>query len=104
MIKIANHTHNEPFDVYGGRGETPPEQTPIGQYGWLGNPYHIDKDGDRDEVIAKFQDYFWRRLGEPEFVEAVKALDGLTVCCWCAPEPCHLNVINDWFKAGCPVP
>jgi hypothetical protein len=37
-----------------------------------------------------------------DFLQAVIALDGKRVACFCKPLPCHLDVINQWFEAGCP--
>jgi hypothetical protein len=55
-----------------------------------GNPYEIDKDGTREEVIEWYREYFdhkkslHERLGE---------LEGKVLICWCTPEECHGDVL-----------
>ena len=68
--------------------------TPVGQRGWLGNPYKMGEDGDRLEVIKQFEEDFWERLEEDEeFRGATMNLAGKTLACWCAPKACHGSVI-----------
>ena len=53
-----------------------------------GNPFELDKDGDRDEVCDSYEIYFdlkkslQRRLPE---------LKGKALACWCHPERCHAH-------------
>ena len=65
--------------VYVGRG------TP-----W-GNPFVIGTHGTREVVIAKFTRYAHKRLElEPEWLDSLRGKD---IVCWCAPEPCHADVL-----------
>lgn len=58
------------------------------------NPYHIGKDGTRDQVIAKYRMWLWRKLqSDPGAVERLRALAGDNLGCWCAPQPCHGGVL-----------
>lgn len=58
--------------------------------GW-GNPFVIGRDGSRAEVIEKYHQYL---LADPELMGRVKAeLRGVDLVCFCAPEPCHGDVI-----------
>ncbi len=59
-----------------------------------GNPYVIGKDGSRAEVIEKYRVRLWRdiRAGRVGLGE-LAALDGKRLACWCAPEPCHGDVL-----------
>lgn len=58
------------------------------------NPFKIGKDGTRDEVIAKYKEYMINKLnGDSELVKELIALRGKNLGCWCAPEPCHGNVL-----------
>ena len=59
-----------------------------------GNPFVIGRDGSRAEVIEKYRANLWRdiragRIGLGELA----ALDGKRLACWCAPEPCHGDVL-----------
>ena len=99
---------DEDIDVYGGRGTNQANlrNTDVGKYGWLGNPYRINKQQGRAEVIAKYVPAFYSRMAEDhEFREAVKQLDGKRVGCWCRHShedgpACHLDVIDQFLKGG----
>ena len=54
-----------------------------------GNPFVIDKDGTRGEVIAKFERY----LCDSPLLAHIGELRGKDLVCWCAPEPCHGDVL-----------
>jgi hypothetical protein len=102
MIEVWNVYRGDNYHIYGGRpfGGVDPRNVEIGKHGWLGNPFR----GKREVVIAKYKRYFWDRINQdPEFLEAIRALEGKRVACFCHPKPCHLDVINDWFEAGCPL-
>ena len=59
----------------------------------LSNPFKIGPDGNRAEVIKKFRVYYHNRPGLKEY--ARKHLLGKKGVCWCAPDPCHLDVIAE---------
>lgn len=94
-------------DVYGGRprgGKRPQDCRPGVEEGWLGNPYPLTDEAHRAECIARFKSYFWQRINsDAAYRTAVLALRGRTIACFCHPKACHLDVIVDWFKAGCPM-
>lgn len=72
--------------------------TDVGEPGWLGNPYKVDVDGGRAEVIAKFRMEFAHRIAEDEeFRQAVLELQGDVLGCWCKPEACHGDVIKSYL-------
>lgn len=65
--------------------------TYIGRPSKFGNTYVIGRDGDRTEVIAKFEKYL---RANPALVAAVKReLRDRDVICWCAPLACHGDVL-----------
>ena len=105
-MKIVNYHVEKNFDVYGGRpaGGKDPTKVPVGQYGWLGNPFKVNGNTTREQAIAKYKQYFWKRINSDEqFRKAVLGLQKKTVACFCIPKPCHLDVIKAWFDAGCPL-
>jgi hypothetical protein len=72
------HCEKEPYDVYIGRGSI-----------W-GNKFEIGKDGNRDTVIKKYKEYI---LNKPSLLKRVNELYGKTLGCYCAPLPCHGDVL-----------
>ena len=54
------------------------------------NPFKIGPDGSRAEVIAKYEAYLRAR---PELLALIPELKGKTLLCYCAPEPCHGDVL-----------
>jgi hypothetical protein len=72
------HCKRKPFDVY------------IGRPGKWGNPFVIGKDGSREEVIRKYED--WLQT-QPDLLAALPELRGKVLGCWCSPHPCHGDVL-----------
>lgn len=62
----------------------------VGRPGKWGNPFEIGKHGTRAEVIAKYEKYLQNR---PDLLEALPELKGKLLGCWCAPKPCHADVL-----------
>lgn len=54
-----------------------------------GNPYTIGRDGNRDQVIRLFRENININLVNA----AQKELRGRDLICFCAPLPCHLDVL-----------
>lgn len=73
--------------------------TPIGESGWLGNPFPVAVFG-REESIARYCEALIKRVErDSEFGRAlVEEVHGRTLGCWCRPlnedEPrCHGSVL-----------
>ena len=74
----------------------------IGRPSLLGNPFAIGRDGTRDEVIAKYREWLWDEYqndvsgisSELKRLAALAQSGDLTLVCWCAPLPCHGDVIK----------
>lgn len=81
-MKIV-HCKKEPYDVYIGRNAKASGSK------W-GNPYIIGRDGDRDEVIDKYEK--WIRT-QPNLIAALPELIGKTLGCWCHPKKCHGEIL-----------
>jgi hypothetical protein len=56
----------------------------------LGNPFVIGRDGSRAEVIESFNHWIVRQR---HLREAISELRGRDVVCFCAPQPCHGDVL-----------
>lgn len=67
----------------------PPGAVYVGRPTLWGNPFTIGKDGDRREVIEKYARY----LRESGLIDRVSELNGVDLVCWCAPKPCHADVL-----------
>lgn len=66
----------------------------VGRPSVFGNPFRIGLDGNRAEVIQKFEKYARERISRDAlFREQVKALHGRTISCWCKPLACHGDIL-----------
>ena len=76
----------------------PPDAVYVGRPSKWGNPFKIGRDGTREEVVAKYRKkLLWDMLpcnedvrpDDPFFTE----IRGKDLVCWCAPLPCHADVL-----------
>ena len=70
----------------------PPGAVYVGRPSKWGNPFPIGEDGNRKEVIAKYQRWL-EGGGFQEAVLDISELRGKDLVCWCAPLPCHADVL-----------
>jgi hypothetical protein len=68
----------------------PPGAVYIGRPSIWGNPFVIDQDGNRAEVVAKFREHVLR---SPQLMARLHELKGKHLVCWCAPQACHGDVL-----------
>jgi hypothetical protein len=57
----------------------------------FGNPFVMPDDGDRGEVIGKFEKFYWPH--KPALLAQIADWQGKVLVCWCHPEDCHAEVI-----------
>ena len=68
----------------------------IGRPSPLGNPFVIGKDGTREEVIEKYAVWLDNKIFRGEISDEYLAeYSGKRLGCFCAPQPCHGDVIKD---------
>jgi len=108
----VGHCKADETDVYAGRGPGARDmsETPVGERGWLGNPFALDdldendtNEGEtvREASIRKFRAAFEKKLrNSKEFRNAVRDLAGNVLGCWCQrlddDQPaCHAEVIAE---------
>ena len=73
------HVKRAAYDVYIGRPSS------------FGNPFVVGRDGTWAVVIERYRDWL---LSQPELVKRVQhELAGKILGCWCAPLPCHGDVL-----------
>lgn len=80
MVRVV-HCKQYNHDVYIGRGSK-----------W-GNPFIIGKDGDREEVISKYEAY----IMSPEqqhLIDDLPELVDKVLGCWCSPKACHGDILK----------
>ena len=70
----------------------------IGRPSSLGNPFRIGPDGDREQVIEKYREWFYNKLKDEEFRGRVEALKEKRLGCWCKPDACHGDVIVEYLE------
>jgi hypothetical protein len=80
------HCRREPYDAYIGRAMP---RFGLAASKWA-NPFRAGYDGERREVIAKYGRWL---SGEPELMAALPELREKTLGCWCAPQPCHGDLL-----------
>ncbi len=80
MRTTVVHCKRHPYDIY------------IGRPGPWGNPFTIGPDGTREEVIAKYA--AWLRT-QPRLLALLPTLRGKRLGCWCAPQPCHGDILAE---------
>lgn len=75
-------------------GKLPAGARYIGRPSRWGNPFKLGRDGDRDEVMAKYADWLENRLADDAFrKELVKLSKATALVCWCKPEACHGDLL-----------
>lgn len=67
-----------------------PDAVYVGRPTKWGNPFVIGRDGSRAEVIAKYEE---RLRASPLMMRELAELRGKSLVCWCAPLPCHADVL-----------
>jgi len=82
MTKVV-HCKKEKYDIY------------IGRPTLWGNPFIIGKDGNRDEVVEKFE-YWVRNSNNDQAIfirNNIHNLYNKTLGCWCKPHACHGDIL-----------
>jgi hypothetical protein len=72
------HCKKNRYDVY------------IGRPSKWGNPFVVGKDGNREEVVAKYKAWI---MQQPKLLKDLWELKGKALGCWCHPLPCHGDVL-----------
>lgn len=82
---------NDPNNVYIGRAGR-------GQNGFFGNPFNLQKGETRAKTLERYLAYFVDRLKrDDQFRCEVLKLRGKNLVCFCAPLPCHGNIMRSFI-------
>lgn len=88
-MKVVNARSGERFDVF------------IGRPSKWGNPYSVEKYG-REGCLKAYKQSLWQRMKDPAYCKMmIDELDGKTLQCFCAPLPCHGDILMaavGWIK------
>jgi len=98
VVNLKGHRRDPAFAdvVYVGRA--------MHRGGWhlaaspLANPFRLGPDGSRPEAVARYREYL---LARPDLLALLPELRGRRLGCWCAPLPCHADVLAELADATC---
>lgn len=80
------HCKKSDYDVY------------IGRPSKWGNPFEIGRDGIRGEVIEKYRKWV---LTQPQLLADLYELKDKVLGCWCSPQQCHGEVLEELVEKYC---
>lgn len=72
------------------RGKGPVDAVYVGRPTKWGNPFVIGVHGNREEVIELYREFLYSNYLLMQDLEELKGRD---LICWCAPLPCHADVL-----------
>lgn len=64
----------------------------------FGNPFEMDKDGDRDKVCDNYEQHYLPF--KPSIHKQLMNLKGKALGCWCAPLRCHCDTLKAIIDAN----
>ena len=64
----------------------------IGRPSKWGNPFKLDDEDQRDDVIELYRNYI---LKNEELMSQIEELRGKNLVCYCTPKRCHGDVLMD---------
>jgi hypothetical protein len=62
------------------------------------NPFKIDKNNDRSDVIKKYKNYIVQKIESENLQDQLLQLENKNLGCWCHPEPCHGDVLVELIE------
>ena len=70
-----------------------PNTVYVGRPSFWGNPFVVGRNGvrDRHDAIARFRQ--WLVMNPARVDRCRRELRGKDLVCWCAPLPCHADVL-----------
>ena len=80
-------------DAITGKKKRYPENDSI----WA-NKFKLNKDGNREEIIEKYEKYIIEKIKEEPEKYDLNKLVNKTLGCWCKPEPCHGDILLKLIK------
>jgi|ERR1700722_17514529 len=84
------------------KGAIPPpsDAVYVGRPTAFGNPFIVGKDGKQGECVELYREWILK-LENRGLLENIKGkLKGKDLVCWCAPLPCHADVLLELSNNG----
>ena len=97
MERLVVHCKHDKYDVYIGRNSA---GAPKGTSTEWGNPFQMknNSDSERNRVIEEYREWL---TAKPDLIaKAQRELKGKVLACWCAPKPCHGDVLAEFANAS----
>ena len=63
-----------------------------------GNPFKTPDDGDPETVVCNFEEHYLPY--KPSLLNELPNMKGVAWGCWCAPQPCHCDVLKRVAEGG----
>ncbi len=82
----------EPIVLNKRTDKIPPDAVYVGRPTKWGNLFIIGVDGTREEVISKYKQWLMS-VEQAYLVSYLTELKGKDLVCWCAPLPCHADIL-----------
>ena len=79
------------------KNTAPSDAVYIGRPTKWGNPFVIGKDGTREDVIRKYEEWI---VTQPNLMQALHELRNKDLVCFCAPQGCHGDVLLKLANKG----
>ncbi len=81
------------------RDKIPADAVYVGRPSKWGNPIVLGKDTDiREEAIMMYRNWVRSKIATKEL--DISELRGKDLVCWCAPLPCHADVLLELANRG----
>lgn len=71
----------------------PSDAVYVGRPSLYGNPFEIGKHGTREDVIRRYKNEVLSEMSKAQLDLLRANLKGKDLICWCAPLPCHADVL-----------
>lgn len=71
--------------------EIPEDAIYIGRGSKWGNPFKIGTDGNRTEVIFKYEEWL---KNQSNLLADIDELKNKSLACFCKPKPCHGDILS----------
>ena len=65
----------------------------VGRPTMWGNPFVVGKDGSQGECVELYREWISSPAGQVIATRARRWLRDKDLVCWCAPKPCHADVL-----------
>jgi Domain of unknown function (DUF4326) len=83
QVTAVVHCKKDPYDIY------------IGRPSKWGNPFKLHPSETRGETLSRYRRWV---VSQPKLMADLPELIDKTLGCWCAPKPCHGDILADLVR------